>query len=141
MKRTTVATLAAAYLVALIGILVTHDPATPARRLPATQAAPAGGHEEESGTEAPPDDWMVSQRVHGIGVPRAATEAAARQADRLAVRTAALDPGLAAAAWQSIGPTNIGGRILDIAPDPSTAGTLYAASASGGVWKSTDTGM
>src|ERR1051325_2434728 len=143
MKRTTVAILAVWYLAALIGILVTHGPEGSSARRPAARVIEAGPEHERPGeaeSEAAPDDWMISQRVNGIGVPRSATEAAARQADRLAARTAALDPAWAAAAWQSIGPTNIGGRILDIALDPSAASTLYVASASGGVWKSTDTG-
>lgn len=37
-----------------------------------------------------------------------------------------------------MGPTNIGGRVVEIAVDPTPADIVYAASASGGVWKSTD---
>src|SRR4051794_3845936 len=45
-------------------------------------------------------------------------------------------------AWQFLGPTNIGGRVLDIVvdPRPEAAGTIYIAAATGGVWKSTDLG-
>jgi hypothetical protein len=142
MKRRTVAILAVVYVAALIGIIVSNGPG-PASRTTQTSRESGGvsaREPEEADSEGAPDDWVVSQRVNGIGIPRAATVAAARQADHLAVRTAALDPSLATAAWQSIGPTNIGGRILDIAPDPTAAGTLWAASASGGVWKSTDNG-
>jgi photosystem II stability/assembly factor-like uncharacterized protein len=46
--------------------------------------------------------------------------------------------------WQFLGPTNIGGRVLDIAVDPrphdSTFAPIYIAAATGGVWKSTDGG-
>lgn len=46
------------------------------------------------------------------------------------------------AAWKFVGPTNIGGRITDIAVDPTTTpSTVYAAVASGGIMKSTDGGM
>lgn len=43
--------------------------------------------------------------------------------------------------WELAGPTNTGGRITDIAVHPSDASTVYAASASGGVWKSSDAGQ
>src|SRR5690606_19731383 len=43
--------------------------------------------------------------------------------------------------WNSIGPsTTIGGRILTIAVDPSNNQKLFAGSASGGIWKSTNGG-
>lgn len=43
--------------------------------------------------------------------------------------------------WVSIGPKNIGGRTLDIAIDPSRPDTVFAASSSGGLWKSLCGGM
>lgn len=43
--------------------------------------------------------------------------------------------------WQNVGPTNIGGRVVDLAIDPTTSpSTVYAAISSGGVMKSTDGG-
>jgi photosystem II stability/assembly factor-like uncharacterized protein len=45
-----------------------------------------------------------------------------------------------AANWTSIGPTNIAGRMLDIAFDPNNANIIWAGSASGGLWKTTDGG-
>src|SRR4051794_9455530 len=46
--------------------------------------------------------------------------------------------------WQLTGPTNIGGRVLDIVVDPRSdpehKGDIYIAAATGGVWKSTDGG-
>jgi hypothetical protein len=44
------------------------------------------------------------------------------------------------AAWFEIGPSNLSGRILDIAFDPNDPSTVYVGSASGGLWKSTDGG-
>ena len=43
-------------------------------------------------------------------------------------------------AWQAVGPTNTGGRISDIEFDPIHPNIVYAAAATGGVFKSTDTG-
>jgi photosystem II stability/assembly factor-like uncharacterized protein len=42
--------------------------------------------------------------------------------------------------WSSLGPTNIGGRTLSLAVLPGTPDTLFAGSASGGLWKSTTGG-
>ena len=41
-------------------------------------------------------------------------------------------------AWEFAGPSNVGGRITDLAVDPNDSGTIYVAAASGGIWKSTD---
>jgi photosystem II stability/assembly factor-like uncharacterized protein len=42
--------------------------------------------------------------------------------------------------WELAGPTNIPGRITDIAVDPTNPNIIYAGSASGGVFKSIDFG-
>ncbi len=44
------------------------------------------------------------------------------------------------AAWESIGPDNIGGRVLAIAVHPYETNTVFAGSASGGLWKSVSAG-
>jgi photosystem II stability/assembly factor-like uncharacterized protein len=89
---------------------------------------------------APPDDWFLSQRVTHGGIPRGALEKAAAQAAALAEATKTFDSPLANARWRFVGPTNTGGRVVDIAIDPIAADTLYIAAATGGVWKSTDKG-
>ncbi len=43
--------------------------------------------------------------------------------------------------WQAIGPRNIGGRTLAIAFNPQNPNTIYAGSASGGLWRSTSGGI
>jgi len=46
------------------------------------------------------------------------------------------------APWSFVGPTNVGGRVDDLALDPTTTpSTVYAAVTSGGVWKSADNGV
>lgn len=51
------------------------------------------------------------------------------------------DPGRRlGAGWFQLGPTNLAGRMLDIEFDPNDPSIVYAGSASGGVWKSTDGG-
>ncbi|MBI4547120.1 MAG: T9SS type A sorting domain-containing protein [Ignavibacteriae bacterium] len=43
--------------------------------------------------------------------------------------------------WQSVGPTNISGRVRSIAVDPAHPDTMYCGSVSGGIWKTTDGGL
>src|SRR5437667_7255354 len=50
------------------------------------------------------------------------------------------DPILQRYSWHSIGPLNISGRIKCLALHPRDPDTLYAGSANGGVWKTTDAG-
>jgi hypothetical protein len=38
------------------------------------------------------------------------------------------------------GPTNIGGRLVDLVIDRAQPDTVYVAAATGGVWKTTDAG-
>jgi photosystem II stability/assembly factor-like uncharacterized protein len=90
--------------------------------------------------ESPPEDWFISQRVTHGGIPAGALERAGAQAAALAEATKSADSQLAAARWRFVGPTNIGGRVVDIAVDPVAADTIYLAAATGGVWKSTDKG-
>ena len=46
----------------------------------------------------------------------------------------------AVANWQSCGPDNQGGRMISHAFDPQVPGVLWAGSAAGGLWKTTDGG-
>ena len=43
--------------------------------------------------------------------------------------------------WESLGPTNVGGRTLSLAIHPTDTSTLWMGSASGGLWKSTSGGL
>jgi hypothetical protein len=84
------------------------------------------------------DHWFVTQRLFpdrpgvaiGDSFAAAQTQALARRADAFA----------AAAAWQALGPANIGGRVTDLAVDPVRPDTVYAGAATGGVWRSTNAG-
>jgi hypothetical protein len=99
----------------------------------------ANGRQHE-GDKTPPEDSFITQRVVHGGIPVGALEKARAQAAALTVATRQSDPQLAATTWQFVGPTNIGGRIVDIAVDPVAPDTIYVAAATGGLWKSTDRG-
>jgi hypothetical protein len=49
-------------------------------------------------------------------------------------------PIFAGLTFRTIGPANMSGRIVDIAVVEATPSTFYAASATGGLWKTTDNG-
>ncbi|MGH3370302.1 MAG: WD40/YVTN/BNR-like repeat-containing protein, partial [Nocardioidaceae bacterium] len=100
----------------------------------------AAGHgAEQEGALSPAGDWLLAQRAGGSGVVSTASfERALEQAVAVRAQTREAAPELAEASWELLGPTNIGGRVADVAVDPTQADTVFAATASGGVWKSTD---
>lgn len=87
---------------------------------------------------AEPGDPMLAAR--GGVVPAGVFERASAQAARVATATKKTDPALATARWELRGPTNVGGRLLDVVVDPTRADSMYVAAASGGVWHSGDAG-
>lgn len=51
-----------------------------------------------------------------------------------------LSKGLSAVPWEFAGPTNIGGRVVDLEFDPNNPSIIYAGFSTGGVFKSFDAG-
>ena len=141
--------LRARFILGLLAILVVAAMALP---LPSLRKSGQVNRERAAENDAPreriktpPEDAFLAQRVIHGGIPVGAMERARAQSFR--AREAALSsaPGepaarLAATSWQFAGPTNIGGRIVDVAVDPVAADTIYVAAATGGIWKSTDKG-
>ncbi|MEU5437517.1 glycosyl hydrolase [Streptomyces sp. NPDC020719] len=100
---------------------------------PGGHTASARGLEDDDGAgpAAPAEYSYLQKAVPGQPLPRHAYDTAAAQA---------ADLPRAPGSWQPIGPTNIGGRVVSLALDPRHADTVYAAAASGGVWRSADAG-
>jgi len=83
----------------------------------------SAGEEKEGLGPAEPDDYFLFQRASGGDLPgRGEFTRAVRQAQDVLGRTAAAHPN--APAWTLEGPTNIGGRLADLAVDPSREDTL-----------------
>ncbi|MBC8367894.1 hypothetical protein H8E52_10820, partial [bacterium] len=83
-----------------------------------------------------PNQWLWNQRAWPQGkINFEAYKDGLDQAQ--ALRQAADRDG---PAWQQAGPTNIGGRITDLAVGPVHTGVAYAATASGGGFKSIHAG-
>ncbi|MBC7373113.1 MAG: hypothetical protein H7323_03895 [Frankiales bacterium] len=109
-------------------------------------AAPAGvvpgitasGLDAFFAPDVEPGDAMLAAR--GGAIPTGAFARASAQSAAIGVRTAATDPALAQSRWTLRGPTNVGGRVLDVVVDPLRQDGVYLATASGGVWHSTDAG-
>lgn len=115
----------------LVAILVT----------PEATAPPAGGSAAGYGGAFRSFEWWYSQRSLPYGmIPQQAYQRARAEMKILkengSIRTvSSLEP------WESLGPYNIGGRILSIAIDPRNPQVIWAGSASGGLWKSTQGGI
>jgi photosystem II stability/assembly factor-like uncharacterized protein len=101
-----------------------------------------GEEEEEEGKAYDAFEWWYAQRaLPGTEIPVGAFASAHRYV-KSTMALAALRKGTGAdsSQWESIGPTNIGGRVLSLAIDPENSDLLWAGSASGGLWKSTTGG-
>jgi hypothetical protein len=92
--------------------------------------------EEEDEAEAR-DAFVDARQVPGDVITTGDLDLAARQADAIQREL----NGLVNPNWTFAGPSNVGGRVTDIAPDPTASGTVYVAVATAGLWKSTDGGV
>ncbi|WP_433003076.1 WD40/YVTN/BNR-like repeat-containing protein [Kribbella sp. CA-294648] len=92
----------------------------------------------ESAATADPvgaEEWMYQQRANPDGsLPDAAIESALTQSKQMsdvAMKSPSTDQ-----VWKGLGPSNIGGRIRDVAADPTTKDVVYIATGTGGLWRS-----
>jgi hypothetical protein len=80
-------------------------------------------------------EWFYGQRAFPSGDIPVAARMQAWQEKESARGHRTLDEN-----WTGIGPNNIAGRILSIAWHPTNLNVIYIGSASGGLWKTTDSG-
>ena len=134
MRRTSISialgTAAAVVLTACAAVGGGSDQAAPPARVKAQPALA-----EPEGAE----EWMYRQRANADGsIPDAAVTAAIAQSR--AIGGAGAGSPATEQVWAELGPSNIGGRIRDIAADPTTKDVVYIATGTGGLWKTTDGG-
>jgi photosystem II stability/assembly factor-like uncharacterized protein len=98
------------------------------------------GRQSDGRGPAAPTDFFLNQRMSGKIPDASDFQRATRQAHALSLASLDEGPQQSRRAWELVGPTNIGGRIADVVIDPLNGDVVYAAAASGGVWKSTDAG-
>jgi hypothetical protein len=87
--------------------------------------------EDEEGEGEVRDGYLDSRQVPGDVITTGDLELAAQQADAIPREV----NGLVNPDWNFAGPSNVGGRVTDIAPDPTQAGTVFVGVATAGVWK------
>lgn len=91
----------------------------------------------EPGPDMRPSEWEWLRRTSPYGN---ADAVAFRKEFQRARQMRATAKPMAVQAVEFAGPSNIGGRIVDIEFNPQNPTIVYAAAATGGVFKSTDTG-
>jgi hypothetical protein len=130
------------FAVAARGPLATRD----AREVAAGETGRDGdreaGREENEAEEDEGNDFFLDSRSApgGEAIASGDLQAAADQAKAVTALTARELPGLLSPQWSLVGPSNVGGRVTDIAPDPTQPGRVFVAVATAGVWKSEDGG-
>ncbi len=104
------------------------------------RSCPSSHHSMVRGDGLPPrapNQWFFAERAFPQGrIPRDQWLAAKSQAASMKAQRSGR-----AVTWTQRGPTNIGGRITDMAVDPTDENTVYAAAAEGGVFRSFDGGQ
>ncbi len=83
-------------------------------------------------------DWWYDQRA--LPGTMIQPDGLAKALDYTQRKFLALKKTTAEEPWHSIGPDNIGGRVLSLAIDPDSSNVLWAGSASGGLWRSSTGG-
>ena len=83
-----------------------------------------------------PNDWMGYQRIYPHGKIKLSHYLTALK-DAQYLHNNSVNRDLE---WQLLGPTNIGGRITDLANHPAEPEIIYVAAASGGIYKSINNG-
>ena len=116
---------------ALLALVLQALPTADTRTLPPVQGLEEA-MEEAHELQAPADAMLARQLFGSDALPTDVFADRAEQAQQL--------PQVGGR-WEFNGPSNLGGRILDVAVDPELEDTIYVAAASGGVWKSSDAGM
>ncbi len=132
-RRTPAPILIATALAVLLG--------TTAASTPESGSAGAGETDRSAVTADPvgAEEWMYLQRANPDGsIPDAAVTEAIAQSTAMGAASAA-SPSTNQV-WTELGPSNIGGRIRDIAADPTTRDVVYIATGTGGLWRTTDGG-
>jgi photosystem II stability/assembly factor-like uncharacterized protein len=125
-----------ALLLALILVAVGPEPLPTPSSPPLAPSSDRDAEEREA--RRFPNDWFLLQRAWPHDDIRQASRLAAWQAAR-ALQDAA-DAPAARASWTFAGPTNVGGRIADVACHPVSSSVCWVGAAEGGVLKTTDGG-
>ena len=95
---------------------------------------------------ARPSEWFWQQRAYPHGDIKQSSyalmleQAAAKEREAQLARTGGDKSLILSAQWEQRGPSNIGARVTDLAIHPGDPNIVYAAMASGGIFKTVDGG-
>jgi hypothetical protein len=96
---------------------------------------------EEYGADKELTSWFAAKGFPNPTNLNGKYQAAWQQYQEIKKRTGQDQARISAANWTSLGDVStIGGRILCVTVDPNNSNNLWAGSASGGIWKSTNAG-
>jgi photosystem II stability/assembly factor-like uncharacterized protein len=123
-------------VLATLGVVMT----LPRPTLPPADQATSGTFDVESSL-GPEDSYLFTRSVSGAPPSMASFTAVGRERGEILAATRREAPALLDEKWRLQGPTNIGGRVVDLALNPKRVGTVYVATAGGGVWRTNDRGM
>jgi len=130
--------LGALVVLAAVAVVVatTHSTSGTSKTLSATASAGTAPNIENEAGQSPdaPDEYQDFKDSSGQNVTTAQLNQAKAQA-------AAVSSAPQATPWQLTGPTNVGGRVVDLVVDNQHPDTIFVAASGGGVWKSSDDGM
>lgn len=119
---------------------VPYDPSRPVSSFAQYQRAKKAGKVPKKLTpQMRPSSWFYEQRAYPyLEIPEGAWEKAQSEAREMIDRYRTAAPPLV---WEEAGPENVPGRIAALAVDPTDTNIIYAGSAAGGVFKTTDHGV
>ncbi|MFI5252829.1 MAG: T9SS type A sorting domain-containing protein [Bacteroidota bacterium] len=106
-----------------------------------TLQRPSRNEKPEPGEAAEAFQWWYAQRALPYdAIPQDAFSRAVAQSKAILRDQSFKKSSASIAPWHSLGPNNIGGRVLSLGIDPVNSNVIWAGSASGGLWKSTTGG-
>jgi photosystem II stability/assembly factor-like uncharacterized protein len=113
-----------------------------------TLPRPDAGVRDEGDTQRRRVEWFTNERAFPAGeIPPDAPRRAWLERTAAAERQQLVTKSVPVAPWKAFGPSPDGvaprqltGRVRDVAVHPTNASIIYAASSSGGVWKTTNDG-
>ncbi len=131
---------AAVVAVALMLLLPAERPTDPDMDFSEVARLAEAGHGKIPKMYRRPSEWFYVQRTYPQG-DIDAEKVLAATVDCRNLRQMSRSGGLGDCVWELAGPANIPGRITDLAVHPTNGNIIYAASASGGIFKTTDLGQ
>jgi photosystem II stability/assembly factor-like uncharacterized protein len=115
-----------------------------ARKAASSHSSKAAGPRKKDLSKGPPKPRLSRHKKRSVWFQARASwpfrEAPVHLLVRERNRAKAMLPAAAAAQWESVGPTNIGGRMTSIICHPQNPDLIWAGAAGGGVWQSDDAG-